>query len=61
MSDWSDIEVELIVVDYLSMLQMELAGQPFSKTEHRRKLHPLLNNRSDGSIEFKHQNISAVL
>jgi len=61
MSDWSDIEVELIVADYLSMLQTELAGKPFSKTVHRKRLHPLLNNRSDGSIEFKHQNISAVL
>lgn len=61
MADWSNIEVELIVADYFSMLKAELIGQPFNKTEHRNKLHPLLNSRSDGSVEFKHQNISAVL
>ena len=33
----------------------------YSKSEHRKNLQKLLNNRSDGSIEFKHQNISAVL
>jgi len=43
------------------MLSAELAGKPFNKAEHRRQLLPLLNNRSEGSIEFKHQNISAVL
>jgi Domain of unknown function (DUF3883) len=59
--DWSRIEVEAIVADYLQMLTLELSGQSFSKTEHRRRLIPLLDNRSDGSIEFKHGNISAVM
>lgn len=58
---WTDIEINLIVEDYFSMLRAELAGEPFSKTNHRRALLPLLNGRSEGSIEFKHQNISAVL
>lgn len=58
---WSELEVELIVADYFSMLATELAGENYSKAEHRRNLMPLLNNRSEGSIEFKHQNISAVL
>lgn len=58
---WSNIEVELIVADYLNMLSSELKGETYSKAEHRRALLPLLANRSDGSIEFKHQNISAVL
>ncbi len=57
---WSFKEVELIVEDYLSMLVEELAGRSISKTHHRNALRPLLTNRSDGSIEFKHQNISAV-
>lgn len=61
MSDWSTIEVELIVADYFGMLLKELSGQNYKKSEHRKKLLPLLNNRSEGSIEFKHQNISAVL
>ncbi|MDR9398781.1 DUF3883 domain-containing protein [Salibacter sp.] len=61
MSPWSNKEVELIVADYFDMLFMELANKSYKKSEHRRKLLPLLNNRSEGSIEFKHQNISAVL
>lgn len=60
-NSWSNIEVELIVADYFHMLQKELAGNDYKKAEHRRNLLPLLNNRSEGSIEFKHQNISAVL
>lgn len=59
--DWTDIEINLIVEDYFNMLRAELSGQSFSKTSHRRALLPLLNVRSEGSIEFKHQNISAVL
>jgi len=59
--DWTDIEIKLIVEDYFSMLRAELAGQSYSKTNYRRALSPLLNGRSEGSIEFKHQNISAVL
>lgn len=61
MSDWSKLEVELIVADYFSMLSKELSGQHYKKSEHRKALLPLLNKRSEGSCEFKHQNISAVL
>lgn len=61
MAAWSNIEVELAVADYFAMLAKELAGQNYTKAEHRRNLLPLLNDRSEGSIEFKHQNISAVL
>lgn len=59
--DWSREEVEAIVADYLRMLMLELAGQRFNKTEHRRHLQAKLNARSDGSIEFKHCNISAAM
>lgn len=55
------MEVEAIVADYFSMLEKELRGIPYSKTAHRNALSPLLNNRTDGSIERKHQNISAIL
>jgi len=58
---WTDAENDLIVADYFAMLANDVAGRPYNKTEHRRQLLPLLNNRSDGSVEFKHQNISAVL
>lgn len=60
-SDWSRIEVEALVADYLSMLTFELLRAPYSKTAHRRALAPLLNERSDGAIERKHQNVSAIL
>lgn len=59
--DWSKREVELIVADYFSMLQKELSHVGYNKTQHRQALLPLLGNRSNGSVEFKHQNISAVL
>ncbi len=58
---WSKIEVALIVADYFDMLIKELKRIPYKKTDHRRQILPLLNNRSEGSIEFKHQNISAIL
>lgn len=61
MVDWSNYEVELIVSDYFQMLTYELTGKEYKKSVHRRKLLPLLNKRSEGSVEFKHQNISAVL
>lgn len=60
-TDWTRAEVEATVSDYLSMLAAELSGVPYSKAVHRRQLQPLLNNRSEQSIEFKHANISAVL
>jgi hypothetical protein len=58
---WSNSEVELVVADYFYMLQKELTGLKYNKAECRRNLIPFLNNRSEGSVEFKHQNISAVL
>ncbi len=58
---WTDEENDLIVADYFAMLADDIAGRRYSKTKHRRMLLPLLNDRSEGSIEFKHQNISAVL
>lgn len=61
MDDWSEYEVKLIVSDYFLMLSKEISGISYKKSEHRKNILPLLNNRSEGSVEFKHQNISAVL
>ena len=58
--DWSSAELDLIVADYFAMLKAEQAGETVRKTEHRRALKEHLH-RTDGSIEFKQQNISAVL
>ena len=61
MADWDQQELELIVADYLDMLASELEGKKYRKADHRRNLLPKLSGRTEGSIEFKHQNISAVL
>ena len=58
---WSRLECELIAEDYLEMLAAECRQERYSKAEHRRRLMAKLSDRSEGSIEFKHQNISAVL
>lgn len=59
--DWTEPEVGLIVADYFAMLEAELFGKPFKKSAHRKALAPKLNGRSEGSIEFKYQNVSGVL
>ena len=58
---WNWLECEVTVRDYFAMLDQELHGQRYNKAEHRRRLVPQLSNRSEGSVEFKHQNISAIL
>ena len=60
-ADWTDSENDLIVTDYFSMLIAELSGHEYNKSGHRRDLLALLPERNEGSVEFKHQNISAVL
>lgn len=59
--DWSESEVRLVVADYFNMLEAELLGKTYKKSEHRKALIPQLSGRSDGSVEFKHQNVSGVL
>lgn len=59
--EWSRNEVEATVGDYFHMLVMELSGQDYNKTTHRRALLPKLDGRSAGAVERKHQNISAIL
>ncbi|MFC1664822.1 DUF3883 domain-containing protein [Pseudomonadota bacterium] len=58
---WDWLECEACVTDYFAMVLKELHGEKYNKAEHRRTLMQKLNNRSEGSVEFKHQNISAVL
>lgn len=57
---WSDLENDAIVADYMAMLADDLIDRPYNKADHNRALHALIG-RGRGSIEFKHQNISAVL
>lgn len=45
--DWSAAEVAATVASYLEMLRLEVLGQPYSRTAT--------------AVEYKHQNISAVM
>ena len=58
---WDWLECEACVQDYFEMLGKELRNEPYNKTAHRRALRTKLLNRPDGSVEYKHQNISAIL
>ena len=58
--NWADEEIDAIVGDYFDMLEHEQTGQAFNKAEHRRALMEVVG-RSEGSIEHKHMNISAVM
>lgn len=57
---WTTLEIEAAVAGYLGMLHAELTGNSVVKAEHNRMLQAQIG-RSKGSIEYKHQNISAVL
>jgi len=57
---WTDAELDLIVTDYFAMLDADLSGRSYVKAQHNAALRELIG-RSRGSVEYKHQNISAVL
>ncbi len=59
--DWTLEEVKLIIPYYFEMLNEELSHKQYSKTYYRNNLLINLKNRNKGSVEFKHQNISAIL
>jgi len=57
---WTDEENDKIVADYFAMLADDLVGRRYNKADHNRNLQGVID-RGPGSIEYKHQNISAVL
>jgi hypothetical protein len=57
---WRDDELDAIVSDYFDMLMLDLASKPYIKAEHSRRLMAAIG-RTHKAVEFKHQNISAVL
>lgn len=57
---WTDVENDLIVADYFAMLADDVAGRSYNKAAHNRELQARIG-RSRASLEYKHQNISAVL
>lgn len=58
---WSRQEVWDTVCSYMSMLKRELVHQEYSKTAYRKELLVKLNQRTSGAVEYKYQNISAIL
>jgi hypothetical protein len=59
-TNWQGDELDAIVADYFAMLAADLAGRPYVKSQHNAALMVRIG-RAHGSVEFKHQNISAVL
>ena len=57
---WRDEELDAIIADYFAMLTADLAGKPYVKSRHSAALMAKIG-RTHRSVEFKHQNISAVL
>ena len=58
--DWTDEQNDALVADYLAMLADDIAGRAYRKADHNRLLQGKIG-RSRGSIEYKYQNVSAVL
>jgi hypothetical protein len=57
--DWIRAEVEATVADYFDMLERDVGGLEYNKSEQRRRLSGVLNRRTKGAVERTHQNISA--
>ncbi len=58
---WSADEDRAVVRDYLAQMAALKRAEKVNKSATRAALMPQLNNRSEGSIEFKRCNVSAVL
>ncbi len=58
---WNWLECEAAVASYFEMLVKEITNQKYVKSHHRRALAEKLSKRSEKSVEYKYQNISAVL
>ena len=57
---WNTSEIEATVAAYFEMLRLELAAIPYVKAEYNRRVNHL-TQRSRAAVEFKFQNVSAVL
>ena len=57
---WNDDELDAIIADYFAMLDADLGDRVYVKSRHSAALMARIG-RSHRSVEFKHQNISAVL
>lgn len=57
---WTRSEVEACVSAYLEMLALEVEGRPYVKALFNRRVQEV-TGRSKGSVEFKFENVSAIL
>ena len=57
---WSDEENDAIVAQYFAMLADDLSRRPYTKAQYNRAIQAA-TGRGRGSVEYKLQNISAVL
>ena len=57
---WQADELDAIIADYFAMLVADLSALPYVKSRHNTALMAKIG-RTHRSVEFKHQNISAVL
>lgn len=57
---WRNDELDTIVAAYFSMLALDLSGQPYIKSRHAAAIMAQVG-RTHRSVEFKLENISAVL
>ncbi|GFO68221.1 hypothetical protein GMLC_18000 [Geomonas limicola] len=61
-AEWTDEEMTAAVRAYLAMREQEYMGAPYRKADFNRKLREgALARRSKASVEYRMQNISAVL
>jgi 5-methylcytosine-specific restriction enzyme A len=58
---WNDDELKKAIVAYFKMLKYEKEKTSYVKAEENRQLQLLLPKRNKKSIEYRWQNISAVL
>lgn len=57
---WNSKEIGVAITLYAEMLELERKGIPYSKAEYARR-GAELTSRSANSMEYKFQNISAIL
>lgn len=57
---WEDDDLDVIVTDYFDMLAADLSGAAYVKSHHCVEVMRR-TGRTHRSVEFKHQNISAVM
>src|ERR1700684_1876409 len=59
-TNWQGDALDAIAADSFAMLAADLSGQPYVKSRHSAALMAQIG-RTHRSVEFKHQNISAVM